>query len=100
MSLVDWVDTRRPLWNLILTAGFHAAFTAVWTFFGLGFYAVFGYGMKEGAPLARWALTGFDSYRNPYRPSRSEEGRGWTVAWKVADSLADFLAPLVVAFLL
>ena len=101
MSLIDWVNTRRPLWNLLITAVvLHGGLTFLCGLAGLAWYAVFGFVMKEGEPLALWALRGFKPERSPYRPGRSEQERGWTVEWKVADSLADVLAPFVVALLL
>lgn len=94
----DWVDNKAPPWlNLIITAGFHTAFTFAAGQFGLSAHAAFGYGMKEGGPFLGKVVTG--TLRDAYLPTHLQAQRGWTRGWVIADSIADVAGPVGVALL-
>jgi len=89
------VDHARPLTNLLLTAGFHTAFTALCGTVGLSGHALFMYCFKEGTPFARAKV----ERRDPFPVSDRMKARGWTRAWRIADSIADVAGPLIVFLL-
>jgi hypothetical protein len=94
----DWVDNEAPPWlNLIITAGFHTAFTLATGQFGLSGYAAFGYGMKEGGPFLGNVVTG--KLGSAYQPTDRQARRGWTRRWVIADSIADVAGPVLVHLL-
>jgi hypothetical protein len=79
-KIFAWADGLPPLLNLLVTAGFHGLLVFVAGFAGLHWHMVVGYAMKEIDPLTR---RGFDPLY-------------WN-GWRIADSIADFVFPVVAA---